>query len=87
MAPVIFINIKNGTTIIHNITTLQMFPSKGDVLHIPYGSYRSRQRETSDSRKSGHNGSATPPYTDQRICIINKIISYCRTGLLTDTQS
>ena len=37
MAPVIFINIKNGTTIIHNITTLQMFPSKGDVLHIPYG--------------------------------------------------
>ena len=49
MAPVIFINIKNGTTIIHNITTLQMFPFKGDVLHIPYGSYRPRQRETSDT--------------------------------------
>ena len=51
MAPVIFINIKNGTTIIHNITTLQMFPSKGDVLHMPYGSYQPRQRETSDTRR------------------------------------
>ena len=29
-----------------------MFPSKGDVLHIPYGSYRPRQRETSYTSKS-----------------------------------
>ena len=28
-----------------------MFPSKGDVLHIPYGSYRPRQRETSYTSK------------------------------------
>ena len=28
-----------------------MFPSKGDVLHIPYESYRPRQRETSYASK------------------------------------
>ena len=33
------------------LTTLQMFPSKGDVLHIPYGSYRPRSRKTSYTRK------------------------------------
>ena len=51
MVPAIFFNIKNSTTIIHNLATLHMFPSKGNVLHIPYGSYQLRQRETSDTER------------------------------------
>ena len=51
MVIAIFSKHENSTTNIHNLNSHAVFPSKGDILHIPCGSYRPRQRETSNTRK------------------------------------